>query len=495
MAVEPAVHAADGVASPAADEQAFYRPHTDLGNAERLVDLEGANLIHVPGPGWYEYDGKRWRRDDSGGVMRAAKRTVRRTYEIAKAAAEQPESGVDPEIAALLAMWARGSESAYRLKSMISLAASDRALVREIDELDAAPFLLNVANGTLDLREGELRLASRDDLITKISSVVYTPGAADDVWDGVLDWIAQNHGKELVDFLQLWAGYGATGDTREDLVVLLDGPGGTGKSTFTESVSAAMGDYAAVASFDMFVQRKGDQGHPTSTAALVGARWVTAEEGPKNRNLDAAKIKALVGGTRVKARFMRQDEFEFIPNLKLTLVTNYRPKVHSEDSGAWRRLKAVPFTNVLPWASRDRRLRQYLRTDPAAQKAILAWIAEGAARWWDMAKDGRGLPIPECVEARTQEWRRDADRVGAWIEDECELDPAAWDSSERLQESINDWWKTYVTDDPSWHAPSLMASLGDELKLRGCQPERAADADGTRGWRGIRLRHKSLPFG
>jgi putative DNA primase/helicase len=476
---------------------AFYRPHTDLGNAERLLDLEGEKLIYVPGPGWHEHDGKRWRRDDDGAISRAAKRAVRTTYAAAQAGADDDSGATqdDREIAEALATHARKSESKAALTSAIYLAQSDLRAVRALEEMDADPFLLNVANGTLDLRTGELRPASRDDLITKWSPVVYDPKATDKVWMDTLGWYGQEHGPELIQFLQHWTGYGATGDVREDLVCLFDGPGGTGKTTFSESVSSALGDYAAVAPFDMFVQRRGDEGHPTSMAALVGARFVTAEEGPKNRNLDASKIRTLVGGTQVTARFMHKDEFTYQPQLKLTLISNYRPKVHAEDTGAWRRLAAAPFTHVLPVKARDKRIRLYLQT-PEAQQAILAWIVQGAAQWWnDYAQHGQALPIPECVETRTQEWRRDSDRVGAWIEDECELDPAAWESSTNLQTSINEWWKTYVSDDPGWHAPSLMAGLGDELKAKSCESERATDADRTRGWRGIRLRNGGAAAG
>jgi putative DNA primase/helicase len=478
-----------------ASGRAFYRPHTDLGNAERLLDLEGENLIYVPGPGWHQHDGNRWKRDEDGAIHRAAKRAVRRTRDLADAVLDAVERGedvkqADVDSAEALKAHARTSEKRSALQSAIDLARSDLRVVRSLDQLDADAFLLNCANGTVDLRTGELRAPSRDDLITKFSPVVYDPTAADPVWTNVLNWYAQDGGPEYIAFLQHWCGYGSTGDVREDLALLFDGPGGTGKSTFADSVSCALGDYAAVAPFSMFVARRGDEGHSTSLAALAGARFVTSEEGPKNRNLDAAKIKTLVGGTQVTARFMRQDEFTYRPQLKLTLITNYRPKVHAEDTGAWRRLRAAPFTHRLPAESRDQRLRLYLQTDPGAQQAILAWVVAGAVSWWsDYAAHGRALPIPECVDQRTQEWRRDSDRVGAWIEDECELEPAAWESSTNLQESINEWWRTYVTDDPGWHAPSLMAGLGDELKTRGCLPERAADAEATRGWRGIRLRN------
>jgi putative DNA primase/helicase len=109
--------------------------------------------------------------------------------------------------------------------------------------------------------------------------------------------------------------------------------------------------------------------------------------------------------------------------LKLVLVTNYRPRVHAEDTGGWRRLKAVPFTHKLAADQQHTQVREYLKTDRDAQSAVLAMIVSGAGDWYEQAKDGRKIHIPECMQARTEEWRQDADRVGGWIEDCCELDP------------------------------------------------------------------------
>ena len=470
-------------------------PHTDYGNAERLVATEGGNLMYVPGPGWFAYNGKRWVQDEDGRVMRRAKRTVRKTHasgrklveHAASIAQEQPE-----ESAALAARgealmrFARKSESQAGLKAMISLAQSEQKLISQVDELDANPFLLNVANGTVDLRTGDLLMPQREHKITKWSQVVYDPKARDAQWEAVLTHVGQGH-DGLVDYLRLAYGYSATGSVEEDLTWLIDGPGGTVKSTLSEAVRSAVGDYGTVAPFDMFVQRKGDQAHPTDLARLVGKRLVTSEEGPKNRALDAAKVKNLSGGTMITARFMRGDFFEYNPVLKLWLVSNYRPRVHAEDTGAWRRLRAVPFTNVLPESAQNKQIRGYLKSDPAAQSAVLAWLVSGARDWYT---SGRRLQTPECVRVRTAEWRRDTDRVGGWLEDCCELEPDAWESSKTLQESINTWWKTYVQE-TGWDPPSLMAGLGDELRARGCRPERRPKSGGPRGWAGIRLRQTS----
>jgi putative DNA primase/helicase len=476
-------------------------PHTDYGNAERLTSLYGRDMLYVPKVGWHTYTGKRWEPNEDGAVERFAKKTLRQTHAAAKQAEEQlTELGdartVDQEMqlvmAGKLAAWCRKSESRSALSAMVTLAQTELKVVVDLDDLDADPYLLNVANGTVDLRTGDLLVPDRSHRITKLSPVTYDPNATNSAWSGVLAWLDQGYDGTLAEYLRIMCGYSLTASIQEDVVHLLDGPGGTSKSTFMEPVRVAAGEYGAVAQFDMFVQRKGDQAHPTDLARLVGRRIVTAEEGPKNRNLDAAKIKNLTGGTKITARFMRQDFFEYDPILKLWLVTNYRPKVHSEDTAAWRRLRAVPFTHVVPPELRDTRLREYLRTDPGAQTAILAWLVSGARDWYQRAAQvGKLIDAPECVLTRTTEWRRDADRIGAWLEDECELDPSAWTSSTALQTSINTWWKTFVSEH-DWQPPSLMGALGDELRARGCTT--AKNAADVRGWSGIRLRRLPSPF-
>src|SRR5712692_9856129 len=91
----------------------IFRPHTEYGNAERMLDLYGSDLMSVPGLGWYAWTGKRWEPNENGAVERAAKKAIRRTYE---------QAAEDELHFAELMKWCRKSESRSGIAAMVSLA-------------------------------------------------------------------------------------------------------------------------------------------------------------------------------------------------------------------------------------------------------------------------------------------------------------------------------------------------------------------------------------
>ena len=145
--------------------------NTDYGNAERLVARHGEDLRYCNVWGqWLTWDGRRWERDGTGSVDRLAKDTVRN---ILRSAADVENS----ESRLTLTKWARASESSARLRSMIGLAQSEDSIAVRPDAFDADPYLLNVENGTLDLRTGTLHEHRRTDMATKLAPVPYDPNA------------------------------------------------------------------------------------------------------------------------------------------------------------------------------------------------------------------------------------------------------------------------------------------------------------------------------
>jgi putative DNA primase/helicase len=155
---------------------ATYKP-TDMGTAERLRDRHWNRLRFIPGVGWHVWDEKRWIRDEDGAAMRLIKETVRSMW--------RERDTHETEDARDLVKYLRSSESEPRLRAALSLASSDAALVVAADTLDADPWLLNVENGTLDLRSGALSRHDRTQLITKLSPVQYREDATSAVVESV----------------------------------------------------------------------------------------------------------------------------------------------------------------------------------------------------------------------------------------------------------------------------------------------------------------------
>ena len=156
---------------------------TDIENAKIFVALHGQDVRYCyDSAKWLVWDGKRWTEDKTGEIHRKAKDTA---LKILVSVARTPD---DPE-RERLAKYVRRTQSAWALKAMIGVAESEPGVPITVDKLDSNPWLLNVQNGTLDLTTGNLRLHTREDLITKIIPVSYDPNATCPTWDAFLDCI------------------------------------------------------------------------------------------------------------------------------------------------------------------------------------------------------------------------------------------------------------------------------------------------------------------
>ena len=223
---------------------------------------------------------------------------------------------------------------------------------------------------------------------------------------------------ELQAYLQRMAGYCLTGVTTEHALFFLYGTGANGKSVFANTLTAILGDYATVAPMDMFMATHGDR-HPTDMAGLRGARIVTSIETEQGSRWAESKLKALTGGDKITARFMRQDFFEFIPQFKLLVVGNHKPSIRNVDEAMRRRLHMVPFTVTIP---------------PAQARQAPAGAAARRARRHPRL-GARGLPRMAAhwacarraaVMAATEEYFEAEDAIGRWIDECCDAAPRTW---------------------------------------------------------------------
>lgn len=457
------------------DHQPF--PRTDLGNAERLVAQHGADFRYANELGWLCWDGKRWQPDSDGEAVRRMKLTARSIY------AEAARTEATEERRALV-KWGERSESKDRIMAALELAKSERAIVVSISDLDADPLLLNVENGTLDLRTGKLRRHDPGDLITKLAPVAFDPQAHDEKWDYFLESTTA-HDPEFASFLLRAIGYTLTGSTSEEVLFFPHGPTASGKSTLIEALKGLLGDYARTADFNSFINRRNESGMNNDIARLTGARFVPSVEVDEGKKLAEGLIKKVTGGDTITARRMYQDFFEFKPQFKLWLVANYRPEVNADDSAVWRRIVQLPFTESLPEGKRDPELKRHLRDDPGARSAILRAAVEGCLEWQRV-----GLAIPDRVTAYTEEYRAENDKLSDWISACCEFKPpeeSPWVASRTLRDSYEAYCE--LIGETPVSRQKFAAALTERGAEKTRQPIALEALGGGRGqaFRGIRL--------
>ena len=144
------------------------------------------------------------------------------------------------------------------------------------EELDCDQWLLNLNNGTLNLKTGELQPHRKEDLITKFIPIDCDPDAYCPKWIDFLD-LVMNGNQKLKDYLWRVAGYTLTGDAGEQCLFLLWGIGQNGKSTFLNVLQTILSDYALQTDFNTFVVKK-SEGVRNDIARMKKSRLVVAIE-------------------------------------------------------------------------------------------------------------------------------------------------------------------------------------------------------------------------
>lgn len=457
-------------------------PATDSGNAERLADRHGVDLKYCAKlNGWHVWDGQRWQLDETGEVIRRALETVReygkQAEKLLKEKTEAAEKETDlkkqaelaDEVKAAEAMvkFARQSENRARLEAMATLAQAQPGIPALPDDFDSDPWLLNVANGTLDLRTGELQEHRREDMITKLAPVEYDPAAKCPRWETFLHEVMDGDG-EMIRYLQKAVGYSMTGDTGEQVLFFLYGTGANGKSVFLNVIQELLGDYAQQAPTSLLMAKQNDN-IPNDVAGLKGARFVATIETEDGKRLAENLVKQLTGGDPVRARFLRQEYFQFKPECKLWLASNHKPLIRGSDYGIWRRIHLVPFTVTIPPEKRDRRLTDKLR---AELPGILRWAVDGLRKWLE-----EGLNPPLKVQAATEEYREDMDSIGAFLAECCVIDPTAKAPVKTLYETYVRWCQE------NGEPPMKQRMLSKRLKERGFRQDKSTG--GRMAWYGL----------
>ena len=441
---------------------------TEMGLSELLVHRHGRDLRYCfPWACFLTWDGRRFQRDRTGEARRRAKETIRSVYAIAaKTEDDKQRRG--------LLDWIKPFEKANKVAAILTLAEVEPGIPIVPEEMDADPFLFNVANGTVDLRTGRLKPHDRADALTKLAPVWHDEAATCPTFLAFLERVLPD--AEVRDFLRRFVGYCLTGNTSEQCLCFLYGGGANGKSTFLNVFLALLGDYGKQAAPELLTHKSSDR-HPTELADIFGARLVTSVEVDEGKRLAETLVKQMTGGDRMKARFMRGDFFEWTPTHKLFLAANHRPAIRGTDYAIWRRIHLVPFEVTIPKEERDGQLTNKLL---AELPGILNWAIAGCLEW-----QRNGLGIPEAVQDATAHYRAEQDVLGEFLSERCIKDAQAFVATAALYKAYTTWCED------GGEKPVNKTAFGRGLTERGFVQGRTKSG---RFWQGLRLRGADEPF-
>lgn len=470
----------------------------DTGNADRLADLHGHELIYcTERQSYYVWTGRQWRFDAFVEVEKRAEKTMLDAFAEAKHI-------FDADTRKKFCKFINSSLSRAGLANMMHLAKKKVRQV-SVNELDCDPSLLNVENGTVDLKTGALRPHNPADLLSKMIPLSYDARADCPRFMAFLYRIMGSHADasegeniradQMVSYLQKVFGCAATGKP-EKLLFVLYGEGNNGKTTLVEAIRDALGDkeYAGQVQVDSLMSRPKEalssNAVNTDLADLQGCRFVSSSEVEQGQRLSLSRVKYLTGLGQIKARRLRENMITFQPKYKLFLDCNHKPVITDPNDAIWNRVKCIPFKVQIPAEEIDKDLPSKLRSE---SPGILRWIVDGAVLY-----HREGLGDPPDVMAATEQYRQESDRLKEFLEDRCILavtgDGTSWkrDGSWVPVAELYSAYSAWAAAAGDKH-PLAKGIFDERLRKLGrnqdrIRPDGRRDTKQVRVWLGIRFR-------
>lgn len=360
---------------------------------------------------WYVYDGKIWKKDERAMQVNEYAKSLLNYLNIYAVSINDTDKQQTYR-KHLIKLGNYGTR-----KNMLEDAKTKNCVSNE--DFDKDIFLLNCQNCVIDLRTFETKEHNPNLLLSKIANVFYDESATCEEWERFLNEIMQGK-KEKIDYLQKILGYSLTGDTREETCYILYGSTTrNGKSTLVETISEMLGGTKGYA-MNMEPQTLAlKHNHDSRTASgdiarLNGTRFLNASEPPKRMVFDIGLLKSLTGRDTITARHIYEREFEFIPNFKLFMNTNFLPLITDDTIFSSGRVNVITFDRHFTPKEQDKGLKDRLKTKDSLS-GILNWCLTGLKKY----KESGAKPPAPVVDA-TIKYRNDSDKVGNFMAERLE---------------------------------------------------------------------------
>lgn len=435
-----------------------------------LKDYTGDAIRNMDGD-WFYWDGERWLAGSDA----------------VKIISENYDQNIDSMLADASVRFQSNAADARTALQTLSKAKNNRrrtdvySIIKEKCGIeptlwDSDSNLLATRNGVLLLDNSGFRLQQKDDYIKRTLNADYDQNATCPEWLRFLDE-AMGSDKLMVDYLQKLCGYFLTTSVQEQIIIFLYGIGGTGKSTFLDTISGTMGDYVTHISADTLLKNK--LGTKTSAAMsdmanAAGARLTRTDELPAVCKLDTALVKSYTGDSKVTAKKLYHDSFTYTATSKLVMYGNDKPFADFTDGGLWRRMRLIQFKHIPKEV--DKMLGHKLVQE---RSGILNWMIQGLELW-----QSEGLETPQSVIDDSASYREELNTVDKFLDDSVTYQ-AGFTATATLKGAYEAWCSrnAYVPTDPDLLTKQIHTYF---LSKPGVEPKRKrVDGNQTRGYSGI----------
>lgn len=330
------------------------------------------------------------------------------------------------------------------------------------DKWDSDPDYLPCRNGVLHIPSKQLLPHKKEIYATSALEFDYDPKAQCPAFMQALQRIP-----DVIGFLQEFAGYALTTDTRHEIAIWFHGPIGSGKSTIIEGLQVMVGK-----------KRHGILGLAQiersrfALANLPGKTLVTSFEQPDTFITASHVLNSIISGEQIPVEQKFKDEILITPRAKILWAMNELPRVNNANNGIMRRVKIIEFPTLLD-TERNVDLKEIIKCEGAG---ILNWALQGLDR---LRARGRFDP-PQSVIDATKNYQDKNDipklfleEVGALID---LLDPHVRTRAQDLYDAYNNWCKS------TNHKPMSSTRLAEEWKRLGFE---RVTIKGVRYWVGV----------
>ncbi len=338
-----------------------------------------------------------------------------------------------------------------------------------VEDFDYDASLFNCLNGTLKLDTNEFYEHHASDLLSQIANVHYDADATCERWEEFIDEI-MDHDSACIEFLQMLCGLFLTSYTDEECFLLFYGIGGrNGKSTLCDTLLHLMGDYAKTADASSITKKTNSQltAPNEDLARLRNCRLLSVTSSDEKLNIDTKLIKSLTRHDMITARFPYQDSFEYRPNFKIIISTNYLPRINDSRIFSSNEMILLPFPVHFAPDCEDPTLKTFF-CQPENLSGILNWCLEGLEKYMTLrSTSNQGLKhyLPNKVKEQIEECKQEQNfsLVVTFLKENLSKDDEQNISAKDIFRAYSNWCRE--KDYPRCNYRSFIKELRKQVSL------------------------------